>query len=162
MKALVVDPVKCTGCHRCELWCSIRHEGVNNPSKARVHVIRREPMLDVPLVCLHCGVCIKSCPLGCISFDKKTCAVVIDEENCSKCGKCIASCPNGMITRAGSERKVVKCDLCGGDPACVKHCREKAIEYVDSSVVAARRREVYARGQQSPKIRAGAAGNVHR
>jgi len=119
-------------------------------------------MIDVPLVCLHCGICIKSCPLGSISFNNKTGAVVIDKEKCKNCGKCIASCPYGMITWAGEEKKVVKCDLCDGSPECVKHCREKALLFVDSSEAAAQRREVYARSQQSQHIRAGAALNVHR
>ena len=119
-------------------------------------------MIDVPLVCLHCGICIKSCPLECISFNKGTGAVVMDKEKCINCGKCIGSCPYGMITWAGEERKAVKCDLCGGKPECVKHCREKAVEYIDSSEAAGLRREIYARSQQSPHIRAGAALNVHR
>ena len=162
MKALIGYPEKCTGCHRCELWCSLRHEGVNNPSKARIHVIRREPRLDVPLVCQQCGICIKSCPFESISYSGAAGAVVIDKQKCKNCGKCISSCPYGMITWAGEEKKVVKCDLCGGNPECVKHCREKAIDYIDSSEVAAKRREIYAASQQSPSIRAGAALNVHR
>ena len=29
------------------------------------------------------------------------------------------------------DRKVIKCDLCDGDPQCVRYCEVKAIEFVD-------------------------------
>ncbi len=29
--------------------------------------------------------------------------------------------------------KVIKCDLCGGDPACAKACPTEAITYVDAN-----------------------------
>ena len=28
-------------------------------------------------------------------------------------------------------RRVTKCDLCGGDPVCVKYCDPGALQYVD-------------------------------
>jgi Fe-S-cluster-containing hydrogenase component 2 len=28
------------------------------------------------------------------------------------------------------EKRVMICDLCGGDPQCVAHCPERAIQYV--------------------------------
>jgi Fe-S-cluster-containing hydrogenase component 2 len=34
-------------------------------------------------------------------------------------------------------KKVIKCDLCDGDPLCVKFCETGAIQYVDASVVSA-------------------------
>jgi Fe-S-cluster-containing hydrogenase component 2 len=33
------------------------------------------------------------------------------------------------------ERKVVKCDLCDGDPQCVRFCDVKAVQFVDSASV---------------------------
>ena len=32
-------------------------------------------------------------------------------------------------------RKVVKCDLCDGDPQCVRFCETHALEYVDADKV---------------------------
>ncbi|MBC8458729.1 MAG: 4Fe-4S dicluster domain-containing protein, partial [Deltaproteobacteria bacterium] len=33
------------------------------------------------------------------------------------------------------DRKVFKCDLCDGDPQCVRFCEVNAIEYVDADDV---------------------------
>jgi anaerobic carbon-monoxide dehydrogenase iron sulfur subunit len=29
------------------------------------------------------------------------------------------------------DRRVIKCDVCHGDPQCVRFCEEKAVDYVD-------------------------------
>ncbi|MBT7259734.1 MAG: 4Fe-4S dicluster domain-containing protein, partial [Desulfobacula sp.] len=34
------------------------------------------------------------------------------------------------------ERKVFKCDLCDGDPQCVRFCDVQCVEYVDADDVA--------------------------
>jgi Fe-S-cluster-containing hydrogenase component 2 len=33
------------------------------------------------------------------------------------------------------DKKVFKCDLCGGNPQCVRFCEEKAVDYVDADRV---------------------------
>jgi Fe-S-cluster-containing hydrogenase component 2 len=53
-----------------------------------------------------------------------------------------------MITIDHIDGHAVKCDLCGGDPECVKHCREKAILFVDVDQAALYRREAAAQGHQ--------------
>lgn len=160
MKTLVVYPAKCTGCHRCEMWCSLKNEGVINPSRARIHVLRREPSYDVPVVCLHCGICVSSCSFQAISRNKKTGAIFIDKEKCRNCGQCMVSCPYGMITYSGLDKKIVKCDLCGGSPECVNHCKEGAILYEDYAQAASQRRETTARNNQAPGLHPGSASNL--
>lgn len=149
LKTLVAIPDRCTGCHRCEMWCAIKRTGVINSDRAAIHVLRREPSIDSPLVCLQCGVCIGSCPRDLIKRNTKTGAVEIDTKNCKLCGHCVMSCPYGMITIDKKDKHAVKCDLCGGDPECVKHCREKAILYVDVDKAAGYRREEVARGHRT-------------
>jgi carbon-monoxide dehydrogenase iron sulfur subunit len=150
-KGLVVHPEKCTGCFRCALWCSLKKDKVHNPSRARLHVLRREPSLDTPVVCLQCGLCIGACPFDAIHRNVKTGAAVIDIDTCTGCGICILSCPYGMLKYAPDSRIPLKCDLCGGKPECVKHCRDGALTYEDPNHVAAERREVYARtGAREP------------
>ena len=72
-----------------------------------------------------------------LSIDPVTGAVRCDHGICIKCGLCIKACAHkgiGFIATDGEDRIGV-CDLCGGDPKCVKRCFLKAITYeVDDGV----------------------------
>ncbi|GAW91017.1 4Fe-4S dicluster domain-containing protein [Calderihabitans maritimus] len=151
-KVLIVDPTLCTGCHRCEMWCSLTKYGEINPSRSNVYVIRREPGVDVPVICIHCGLCIDVCPLGALKRDRTTDAVVVDSDLCSGCGACVKVCPYGVL-RIDEEMDIAaKCDLCSGSPACADHCPHGAIRYEDVRKAAAKRRELWAMAQAG-KIR---------
>jgi len=128
-KMLVIYPKRCTTCGRCTLHCSFAHEKVNNPAKSRIHVVRYEPYVDSPVVCWQCGICINSCPIEAISRNRATGAVIVDEEKCNGCGQCQLVCPIGMITMDPTRLVALKCDLCKGDPACVKGCPYNALGY---------------------------------
>jgi carbon-monoxide dehydrogenase iron sulfur subunit len=148
LKTLVAIPENCTGCHRCEMWCSLKRKGVINIERAAIHVLRREPSIDDPAICLQCGICIGSCPKDLIKRNRKTGAVEIDTEKCIHCSQCVLSCPYGMITMDPIDRHAVKCNLCNGQPECSNHCREKALLYVDVNRAALHRREAVARGNR--------------
>lgn len=156
---LLVRPEKCTGCHRCDLWCSLVKDGVCNPARSRIHVIRREPDMDTPVTCTQCGICLSACPHDAISRKLSTGAVIVDEAACKKCGICVISCPTGLLTYPPGSKVPVKCDLCGGDPECVKHCRDGAITYQRPEVLARSRREDYARSL-SQRADAGSPANL--
>lgn len=145
MKSLVVVPNRCVGCMRCELYCSFKFYQTHNPARARIHVIRSEPYIDTPIVCWHCGLCIDSCPQDAISRNKKTGAVEIDAEKCTKCGICISTCPIGMIKTDPVTKVAIKCDLCGGDPECVKRCPEKALLFIDADKAAYYKQRAFAK-----------------
>lgn len=70
------------------------------------------------------------CPVDAIVRDETTGAVVIDEGKCTGCGICSEYCFLGVIRVEAEKRKAVKCDLCGGDPVCVKECPAGALELV--------------------------------
>jgi Fe-S-cluster-containing hydrogenase component 2 len=135
----------------------MKHKGVINVERAAIHVLRREPSIDDPLVCLQCGICIGSCPKNLIQRNRKSGAVEIDTQECTSCGHCVLSCPYGMITLDPVDRHAVKCNLCGGQPECVRHCREEAILYVAADKAALHRREAITRKpwdeRQRPNIR---------
>jgi len=126
------------------MWCSLTKYGEINPSRSNVYVIRREPAVDVPVVCTQCGLCIDVCPAGAISRNGATDAVVIDTATCTGCGTCVKVCPYGVIRIDVETDVAAKCDLCGGSPACAAHCPQGAIKYEDTGKAAARRRELYA------------------
>jgi Fe-S-cluster-containing hydrogenase component 2 len=144
------------------MWCSLKHKGVINLERAAIHVLRREPSIDEPMVCRQCGICIGACPQNLIQRNRKTGAVEIDTQDCTSCGHCVLSCPYGMMTLDPVDRHAVKCNLCGGQPECVRHCREEAILYVAADKAALHRREAIARKpreeRQRPNVRATKAG----
>lgn len=135
-KILFVDPEKCTGCNICETVCSLHHEGVYNPSSARIHVVKWENAgLFIPMVCQQCDppVCEIVCPVRAIHKDTETGALLI-EESCVNCKLCVMFCPLGGVG-INKKGKVIKCDLCGGDPLCVKFCKTEALQYIEASAV---------------------------
>lgn len=145
MKTLVALPERCTGCQRCVLACSYAHAQSFSPSKSRIWVVRAKRRIDYPIFCNQCGLCVSACPAGALSRDAKTGAVVVDEEKCVGCGFCVRACPWGLIVLDSETGKAIKCDLCGGDPACVKECPEAALLFVDLNEAASAKRSLLVR-----------------
>ena len=141
-KTILVDATKCTGCRTCELVCSVKNEGIANPSLSRVHVIRFEPIVfEVPVLCQQCASapCIAICPVKAISRDKESGVVNINDDLCIGCKMCVVVCPFGAMGFDPVGKRVFKCDQCGGDPICVKFCETKALQYVDVTTVSFRK-----------------------
>ncbi|SMB97217.1 4Fe-4S dicluster domain-containing protein [Thermanaeromonas toyohensis ToBE] len=133
MKVLTVYPERCVGCRICEQWCSFKHEGQVNPTKSRIHVLRlHEKYLNIPVTCMQCAQspCISACREEALTKDPQTGAILVNEKKCIGCRRCIRACPYGAISLDKIKKVVLICDLCGGDPQCVAHCRERAIEYI--------------------------------
>ena len=130
---LFVDYEKCVGCRLCEVACTFFHEKVFNPSMARIQVLKWEAEgIDVPIVCQQCedAPCQQACLVDAIYRDPSTGAISINSHLCIGCRMCMEFCPFSCITLDTVSGKVVKCDLCGGEPECVKYCTPKAIEYL--------------------------------
>jgi Fe-S-cluster-containing hydrogenase component 2 len=120
------DYEACSGCRRCELACSMFHEGWMWPEASRVRVFMPFPGLEVPHLCAQCMdyPCIASCPVDALSKDPETEAVLVDREKCISCGDCIRACPGTVPYLHPGDNKATICDLCNGDPECVKVCAE--------------------------------------
>jgi len=54
-KVLAINYEKCTGCRLCELVCAVKHDGVSNPERSRIKVMKWESQgLYIPMSCQQC------------------------------------------------------------------------------------------------------------
>ncbi|MGD0233411.1 MAG: 4Fe-4S dicluster domain-containing protein [Syntrophorhabdales bacterium] len=137
-KTLVVNQERCTGCRLCESVCAVKHDGVINPMRARIKIEKWEHEgLYVPMICQHCqdAPCMNVCPVKAISRDEALARVMVDYDTCIGCRSCVAVCPFGAMNFNTIDKKVIKCDLCDGEPQCVRFCDIKAVDYVDAAKV---------------------------
>jgi Fe-S-cluster-containing hydrogenase component 2 len=132
-----LNPERCSGCRLCELVCSTqKNSGLTNPTKSRIRInIEHRENRNIPQVCIQCDPhpCVEACPAGAISLRGFQGIPVIDPETCTGCEACIQACPYGGVFFDREARVALKCDLCGGDPECVKNCFQEAIVFYQSS-----------------------------
>lgn len=137
-KILVTNHEKCTGCRLCEMVCSVMHTGVNNPTRSRIHVIKW-PMegFELPMLCQQCeeAPCITICPKDALSRDPLLGRVALSYDLCIGCRMCVIACPFGGMGIDTVSRQVIKCDLCDGDPTCVRFCISGALQFIPASSV---------------------------
>lgn len=132
LKRLYVTPGKCIGCRTCELSCTFVHStegGRLRRSRVKVHDTGGET--HIPMLCLQCEVaaCVQACPVEALVRNEETGAIDLDEERCVLCMACVAACPFGNMLFDEQASMVIKCDVCGGQPACAMFCPSKALEY---------------------------------
>lgn len=120
------DFSKCSGCRKCEIACSLFHENRIWPEASRIRVFMLVPGLEFPHFCAQCEdyPCVEACQVNALSMDSKTGAVLVNEEKCTGCGQCIDACSGRVPHMHPTENHILICDLCGGDPECVKVCQE--------------------------------------
>ena len=119
------------------------HEGRSNPAESRIIIITYpEAGIDVPITCQQCqqAPCIAACAMNAIHRDESTGAVIVNEDECTRCDLCITACPIGAIAINPITDKITMCDLCSGDPLCVKFCTVDALKYVPLDEAGARQR----------------------
>jgi Fe-S-cluster-containing hydrogenase component 2 len=87
---------------------------------------------NILLVCQQCHdpFCIEVCVMGAISWNEQIGALVINENLCMGCKTCLIACPFGGTLYHPKKEFAVKCDLCGGNPACVEVCLYGALEFL--------------------------------
>ena len=131
MKRLIVYAEECTGCRHCELVCSYVHEGVFSPELSRITVLKDDTnCLDYPITCRNCNECPPSQTCPTTALIKTSWRIIVNKQECVSCGLCEKACSYKAIN-LNKEKQPLVCDLCGGDPECVKRCPTKAIRYED-------------------------------
>ncbi|MCS7115812.1 MAG: 4Fe-4S dicluster domain-containing protein [Nitrososphaerota archaeon] len=120
------DLSKCSGCRKCEIACSLFHEKRIWPEASRIRVFMLVPGVEFPHFCAQCEdyPCVNACPFNALSVSKETGAVLVNADVCTGCGKCVEACPGKVPHMHPKEKRVLICDLCGGDPQCAKVCQE--------------------------------------
>jgi carbon-monoxide dehydrogenase iron sulfur subunit len=159
LKRILVNRDICSGCRACEVACAAHHEGRFGTAAARIHVVKIEPLgIDQPHACRQCvrAPCMSACPVGALSKDERTGAILVDVDvssatACIGCAACVDACPFGMAALHPERGVAIICDLCSGDPACVKRCATGAIVYADRGAGARARREALTK--TAPRIR---------
>lgn len=133
VKTLVVEDDSCTGCNACILTCSFTHEGYYSFRKSRIYIHKNEEKADNhPKVCIQCeeAPCLDICPTDALSRNGDTGAIQLDSESCTGCKLCVSACPYGGVLFDEEDEQPLICDLCGGEPECVKTCKlPNAITY---------------------------------
>lgn len=128
-KQLYVYPDLCVGCHLCSYACSVNKSGTLSKQKTAIRIVKKDGGYEFPNYCIQCEdkTCMKYCPTDALVWNAKVGVVQLIEERCIACGICALKCAYDAISFVDAE--VVKCDLCMGDPQCVKFCPTDAIRY---------------------------------
>ncbi len=113
---------KCSGCRLCEMVCSLFHLGIIHTEKSAIR-IRQDDLdtsLNTPFLCRQCK------EMKCLNGEKKSNA---QERKKFIWNKTRAErCPFEALPVLGEE--AFHCDLCSGNPQCVKVCTPGAIQVI--------------------------------
>ena len=129
---LVVDSSRCHGCQSCMVACSLVHEGQVIPSLARIQVVLNAfDGVHLIRTCHQCrnAPCAASCPQEAIYLVEEADYWAVDEDLCTGCGVCAEACPFDAIIIHPVTHKMLKCDTCQGEPACVQSCPKGALTW---------------------------------
>ncbi|MFZ5943893.1 MAG: 4Fe-4S dicluster domain-containing protein [Bacillota bacterium] len=130
---------QCTGCRACQTACSIKKENTLWPEASRIKVLQvGNGPLDIPISCHQCAdhPCVAACPpkIQALSFNPQSGVVIVDDKKCLRakgvqCKGCAKACPAQTVTYHPQQKVPLFCDLCDGDPACVKACGPQALAF---------------------------------
>ncbi len=146
-KVIMIHADKCTGCRNCELACSFKQEGLFRPILSRVHAYTWEREgLSVPMMCQHCddAPCVAVCPTGAMRRNKATSLVDWNKDTCIRCRMCTIACPFGNAVYDSGTNQIIKCNMCDGDPECVRFCPSEALTYIEDTIAVRARKKAFA------------------
>jgi Fe-S-cluster-containing hydrogenase component 2 len=130
-KTLIITPSRCTACRTCELACSFKHARNGGPGISRIRALMFGEGKNQIITCFQCddAACVKVCPVEALARNEVTGAIEVNESRCIGCGLCSIACPFGHMAHDGELSIAIKCDLCGGEPACAAFCPTRTLEF---------------------------------
>ena len=117
-----VNPKKCSGCHLCEMVCSLFHLRIINTEKSAIRIYKDDldTSLNTPFLCRQCK------EMKCLNGEK---VMQTQERKKFIWNKARAErCPFNALSVIGKE--AFHCNLCGGNPQCIKVCTPGAIQVI--------------------------------
>ncbi|MBI3373403.1 MAG: phenylglyoxylate dehydrogenase [Betaproteobacteria bacterium] len=128
------DAPKCDGCNDCMLACAQAKSGTDEIARSRIEVLKSNGSFELAM-CRQCGDprCVQNCPAAALEKNDATGVIDWDETKCVDCLLCTVGCTYAGIAYDRAAGHVTKCDLCDGDPACVKACKPGALRYVTTA-----------------------------
>ena len=126
---------RCDGCGDCMVACARAKSCSDSPARARLEVLANGEGRFELAMCRQCAdpECVPSCPAAALSKDAESGVIEWDQDQCVNCLLCTVGCSYAGIALDEAAGHVVKCDQCGGDPACVRACKSGALEYVTAA-----------------------------
>jgi len=125
-------PANCTGCQICVISCQAKHLENYGNSRARLKIKidygNGEPQNSKPVVCTLCEKCVSVCPTTALTINDHG-YLTLNPELCTRCGDCVKACSFNVIWQ-DADGVPVFCDLCQGDPQCVRNCPSNALELI--------------------------------
>ena len=119
----------CVGCLVCQTICTWWHNETFSINSARLRIVSKpveqQPPLNRVFVCTLCEKCIKVCEPGALFINEKG-FIELNRELCTSCYNCAEVCPQKVIWFDEDDCPLI-CDLCGGNPQCVRWCKYDAI-----------------------------------
>lgn len=137
-ETIIFLPEQCNGCMDCQTACAQAKAGQDDPVHSRIGIVTDSEGKDYGLaLCRQCerSACIINCPGGALHKNPETGVVEWDEFSCVGCQTCTMVCPYAGITFNNTTRQVMKCDMCQGDPACVRACKTGALKVSDANKI---------------------------
>ena len=114
-----VHKEKCSGCRLCETLCSLFHLGLVNTDRSAIRIEKDDldTSMNLPFVCRQCKT------MKCLEGEKVT--PQAERGKFVWAARRSRRCPFQALRVFGG--KAYHCDLCGGDPQCVKVCTPGAL-----------------------------------
>lgn len=114
-----VNKNKCSGCRLCEALCSLFHLGAVNTEKSAIRIEKDDldTSLNTPFVCRQCK------NMKCLEGEKAV--PEVEKKKFIWPARRSGKCPFQSLNLF--KNKSYHCDLCGGNPQCVKACTTGAL-----------------------------------